>query len=49
MVASTKANDRLSLPTIEPSLDRKQWKAKPSLSSEFHPIVDKIKILALGA
>jgi hypothetical protein len=48
VIASTEANDRLSLPTDEPSLDRKQWRAKPSLSPEFHLVLDKIEILALG-
>jgi hypothetical protein len=48
VIASTEANDRLSLPTNGPCLDRKQWRAKPSLSPEFRPILDGIKILVSG-
>jgi hypothetical protein len=46
VIASTEANDRLILPTNEPTLDRKQWRAKPSLSPEFQPVLDEIKVLA---
>ena len=46
VIASTEANDRLVLPSNGPSLDRKQWRSKPSLSPEFLPILDRIKGLA---
>ena len=46
MIASTEANDRLALPSDGPRLDRKQWRAKPSLAPEFEPILDRIKTLA---
>jgi hypothetical protein len=48
VIASTEANDRLVLPSNGPSLDRKQWRSKPSLSPEFLPILDRIKVLATG-
>jgi hypothetical protein len=48
VIASTKANDRLILPTNVPALDRKQWRTKPSLSPEFLPVLDRIKVLASG-
>jgi hypothetical protein len=48
MIASTKANDRLNLLTNGPALDRKQWRAKPSLLLEFLPVLDRIKVLAMG-
>ena len=48
MIASTKANDRLILPTNVPALDRKQWRTKPFLSPEFLPILERIKVLASG-
>jgi hypothetical protein len=48
VIASTEANDRLILPTNGPALDRKQWRTKPSLSPEFLPILDRIKVLATG-
>jgi hypothetical protein len=48
VIASTKANYRLSLLVNEPSLNHKNWSSRSSLSLEFHPIMDKIKILALG-
>jgi hypothetical protein len=48
VIASTEANDHLILPSNGPSLDRKQWRTKPSLSPEFLPILDRIKILATG-
>ena len=31
-----------------PALDRKQWRAKPSLAPEFLPVLDRIKTLATG-
>jgi hypothetical protein len=48
VIASTEANDRLILPSNGPSLDRKQWRTKPSLSPEFLPVLDRIKVLATG-
>jgi hypothetical protein len=48
VIASTEANDRLILPTDGPALDRKQWRTKPSLSPEFLPVLDRIKVLATG-
>ena len=48
MIASTEANDRLILPSNGPALDRKQWRTKPSLSPEFLPVLDRIKVLATG-
>jgi hypothetical protein len=46
VIASTEANDRLALPSDGPKLDRKQWRAKPSLAPEFLPVLDRIKTLA---
>jgi hypothetical protein len=46
VIASTEANDRLILPSVGPALDRKQWRTKASLSLEFLPILDRIKVLA---
>jgi hypothetical protein len=48
VIASTEANDSLILPSDGPALDRKQWRTKPSLSPEFLPILDRIKVLATG-
>jgi hypothetical protein len=48
VIASTEANDRLILPSDGPVLDRKQWRTKPSLSPEFLPILDRIKVLAMS-
>ena len=48
MIASAEANDRLVLPSDGPALDRKQWRAKPSLAPEFLPVLDRIKTLATG-
>jgi hypothetical protein len=48
LIASTEANDRLILPSNGPALDRKQWRTKPSLSPEFLPVLDRIKVLAAG-
>jgi hypothetical protein len=48
VIASIEANDRLILPTNGPALDRKQWRTKPSLSPEFLPVLDRIKVLATG-
>jgi hypothetical protein len=46
VIASTEANDRLILPSNGSALDRNQWRTKPSLSLEFLPVLDRIKILA---
>jgi hypothetical protein len=48
VIANTEANDRLILPSNGPALDRKQWRAKPSPSPEFLPVLDKIKVLDTG-
>jgi hypothetical protein len=48
VIASAEANDCLVLPSDSPALDRKQWRAKPSLASEFLPVLDRIKSLATG-
>jgi hypothetical protein len=48
VIASAEANDRLALPSDGPTLDRKQWRAKPSLAPEFLPVLDRIKVLATG-
>jgi hypothetical protein len=48
VIASVEANDRLALLNDGPRLDRKQWRAKPSLAPEFEPILDRIKELAAG-
>jgi hypothetical protein len=46
VITSAEANDCLVLPSDGPALDRKQWRAKPSLAPEFLPILDRIKTLA---
>jgi hypothetical protein len=48
VIASTEASDRLVLPSDEPRLDKKQWRAKPSLTLEFEPILGRIKSLAVA-
>jgi hypothetical protein len=48
VIASVEANDRLALPSDGPALDRKQWRAKPSLAPKFLPVLDRIKTLASG-
>jgi hypothetical protein len=48
VIASAEANDRLVLPSDGPALNRKQWRAKPSLAPEFLPVLDRIKTLATG-
>jgi hypothetical protein len=48
VIASAEANDRLVLPSNGPALDRKHWRAKPSLSLELLPMLDRIKTLATG-
>jgi hypothetical protein len=46
VIASVEANDRLALLSDGPRLNRKQWRAKPSLAPEFEPVLDRIKELA---
>jgi hypothetical protein len=48
VIASAEADDRLALPSDGPRLDRKQWRAKPSLAPEFQFVLDRIKSLAVG-
>jgi hypothetical protein len=48
VIASAEANDRLALPSDRPSLDRKHWRTKSSLSPELLPVLDRIKTLATG-
>jgi hypothetical protein len=48
VIISAEANDRLALPNDGPRLDRKQWRAKPSLAPEFEHVLDRIKELAAG-
>jgi hypothetical protein len=48
VIASAEANDRLVLSSDGPALDWKQWRAKPSLSPELLPVLDRIKTLATG-
>jgi hypothetical protein len=48
VIACAEVNDRLVLPSDGPSLDRKQWRAKPSLPPEFQLVLDRIKSLAAG-
>jgi hypothetical protein len=48
VIASTEANDHLALPSEGPRLDRKQWRAKPTLAPEFEPVLDRIRTLATG-
>jgi hypothetical protein len=45
-IASTEASDRLVLPSDGPRLDKKLWRAKPSLSPEFEPVLGRIESLA---
>jgi hypothetical protein len=49
VIASTEANDCLVLPSDGPALDRKLWRTKPSLASEFLPVLERIKGLATGS
>jgi hypothetical protein len=48
VIASAEANDRLDLPSDGPALDRKLWRTKPSVATEFLPVLDRIKGLATG-
>jgi hypothetical protein len=49
VIASTEANDRLVLPSDGPRLDKKQWRAKPPLTLQFEPVLDRIKSLATSS
>jgi hypothetical protein len=46
VIASAEDNDHLVLPSNGPSLDRKHWRTKPSLSPELLLVLDRIKTLA---
>jgi hypothetical protein len=46
VIASTEASDRLTLPSDGPRLEKKLWRAKPSLALEFEPVLGKIESLA---
>jgi hypothetical protein len=48
VIASTEVSDRLILPSDGPRLDKKQWRAKPPLTSELETVLDRIKSLATG-
>jgi hypothetical protein len=48
VIASTETNDLLALQSDGPRLDRKQWRAKPSLAPKFQLILDRIRSLAAG-
>jgi hypothetical protein len=46
VIACIEASDRLVLPSDGPRLDRRQWRAKPSLASEFELVLGSIESLA---
>jgi len=46
VIATTEANEGLVMPTGGPASDRQSWRAKPSLPSEFDPVLSKIRALA---
>jgi hypothetical protein len=48
VIASTEASDCLVLPSYGPRLEKKQWRAKPSLAPEFEPVLGRIESLASG-
>jgi hypothetical protein len=48
VIASAEANDRLVLPSNGPSLDRKHWRTKPTVSLELLLVLERIKTLATG-
>jgi hypothetical protein len=48
VIVSAEANDRLVLPSDGLALDHKLWRTKPSLSTEFLSVLDRIKGLATG-
>jgi hypothetical protein len=48
VITTTDANDRLELPMEGPLSDRSTWKAKPSLTAEIGPVLNRVKELANG-
>jgi hypothetical protein len=46
VITDTEASDRLVLSSDGPRLERKQWRAKPSLVPEFEPVLGRIESLA---
>jgi hypothetical protein len=48
VIANTEASDRLILPSDGLRLEKKQWRAKPSLVPEFRPVLGRIESLATG-
>jgi hypothetical protein len=48
VIASVEVSDRLTLPSDGPNLERKQWRVKPCLVSEFEPVLDRIRELEVG-
>jgi uncharacterized membrane-anchored protein len=46
VIAKTEASDRLILPSDGSRLEKKQWRAKPSLALEFGPVLGRIESLA---
>ena len=46
VITTTEANERLVMPTEGSASDRQSWRAKPSLPSEFDPVLSKIRALA---
>ena len=46
VISTTKTNERLVISTRGPASDRQSWRAKPSLPSEFDPVLSKIRALA---
>jgi hypothetical protein len=48
VIASTEVSDRLVVASDGPRFDKKQWRAKPSLSSGLKTVLNRIKSLATG-
>jgi len=48
VIATTEANERLTLPTEGSASDRQSWRAKPFLPPTFDPVLSKIRSLAEG-
>jgi hypothetical protein len=46
VIASIEASDRLALPSDVLRLEKKLWRAKPSLAPEFEPVLGRIESLA---
>ena len=46
VITTTEANERLVMLTGGPASNRQSWRAKPSLPSEFDPVLSKIRALA---